>query len=178
VSILSESRVVLSTRSQTACSCKTWSCLRRVTRQQAVKRAIQKKALTSSDGDAGERPVGARAGAAEDVVVLGAARRRAGDLVQLEVRDRDASGRLAGGRAVLVVLLDDDAVLGDAGERDAGVGDVGDGARRAVHGLDPYAVLRVDHLRVCERHVLDRVVVAAAHGADGEAVATVAVQVL
>ena len=38
-----------------------------------------------------------------------------------EVGDRDAVGRSAGGRAVLVVLLNDNAVLGDAAELDVRV---------------------------------------------------------
>jgi hypothetical protein len=119
----------------------------------------------------------ARARAAENVVVLGAAGDGAGNLVELEVLDGDAVRGLAGGRAVLVVLLDVNAVLGDVGELDVRVGDVRDRAGRAIDSLDAHAVLGVEHLRVDEGDVLHDVIAAAANGADGEAMATITVQV-
>lgn len=65
---------------------------------------------------------------------------RAGDAtrntVDGETGDGDAGGGCTGRTAVLVVLLDDDAVFGDAGEGDALVGYAGDGAGGTVDGLD------------------------------------------
>ena len=55
------------------------------------------------------------------------ARQRTGDALDVldgETGDRDAGGGGASGRAVLVVLLDQDSVLGDVLEGDALVGDV------------------------------------------------------
>ena len=50
--------------------------------------------------------------------------------------NRDAGGGCAGRAAVLIVLLNDDAVFGDAGEGNALVGYAGDGAGGSVDGLD------------------------------------------
>lgn len=65
---------------------------------------------------------------------------RAGDAtrntIDGEIGDGDAGGGCTGRTAVLVVLLDDDAVFGDAGEGDALVGYAGDGAGGTVDGLD------------------------------------------
>ena len=124
----------------------------------------------AGDGVAGPLPVGAGALAAEDVGLNSLAGDGALDAGDGEVGDGDAGGGVACGRAVLVVLLDDDAVLGDVGQRDVLVGDVGDGACRAVHGLDADAVVRVGDLRILDDYALDCVVGAAANGSNGEAV--------
>lgn len=78
----------------------------------------------------------------------------------------------------VVVLLNEDAVLGDLGEGDVGVGDLVDLAGGVLHGLDADAVGGVGDLGVEELHVVDDVVVAAADTADGETVSAVAVTVL
>lgn len=124
----------------------------------------------AGDGVAGPLPVGAGALAAEDVGLDGLGGDGALDAGDGEVGDGHAGGGVAGGRAVLVVLLDHDAVLGDVGQGDVLVGDVGDGAGRAVHGLDADAVVRVGDLRVLDDYALDDVVRAAADGTDGQAV--------
>lgn len=69
--------------------------------------------LAAGKADARPGPVGAGALATEDVDGDGLGGDRAGDLLDVQAGDGDAGGGLAGGRAVLVVLLDDDAVLGD-----------------------------------------------------------------
>ena len=65
--------------------------------------------------DADTRPLPARAGAltAENVDGSSLGADAALDVVDGQASDRDTGGRLAGGRAVLVVLLDHDTVLGD-----------------------------------------------------------------
>ncbi len=62
------------------------------------------------------------------------------DVAEGEACDRDAAGGCAGGRTVLVILLYDDPVLGDAIEGDVLVCDAGDGASGLVDGLDADAV--------------------------------------
>ena len=58
------------------------------------------------------------------------------DVAHGQTSDGDTVGGGSGRAAVLVVLLNDDAVLGDSRERDVLVGDALDGARGSVYGLD------------------------------------------
>ena len=83
--------------------------------------------------------------------------------------DRNAGGRLPLGP--IVRLLDHDAVLCDAAQRDILVGDALDRSRLAALGFDPHAVFGVDDLGVGEGYFVDLVVAASADGADREAVA-------
>lgn len=124
--------------------------------------------LASSNRDTGPSPVRARVRAAENVNRSGIVSNRASDVLDGEVSDRNAVGGLASWAAVLVVLLDDDAVVGDVGEGDAGVGDVLYAAGGVVDGLDADAVLGVGDGAVGDVDVCDVVVVAATDGADGE----------
>lgn len=89
------------------------------------------------------RPIRARATATQDINISARALHSARNPANREPRNRHARRRRPRRAAVLVVLLDDDAVLGDARQRDVLVGDVLDGARRVVDGLDAHAVLRV-----------------------------------
>ena len=84
-------------------------------------------AVIAATGDVhiSEDKVGAAAVTAEDVVVLAVAH-GTGDVDESDVLDLNAVGRVAGGTAVLVVLLDVDAVVGDAGQGDILVADVVD----------------------------------------------------
>lgn len=92
--------------------------------------------IASSDGNIGPGPVGARSTTAEDIDVRSTRCDGAGDAVDGQVGDRDASGWSARRGTVLVVLLDDDAILGDVLERDVLVGDALHGASGAGDGLD------------------------------------------
>lgn len=58
------------------------------------------------------------------------------DVVDSQIGDGDTAGGGSGRAAVLVILLNDDTVLGDSGESDVLVGDALDGAGGAVDGLD------------------------------------------
>ena len=127
---------------------------------------------SASDLVARPLPVGAGALTAKDVGLNTLGGHGASDAGDLEVGDGDTSGGLAGRRAVLVVLLDDDTVLGDVGEGDVLVGDVGDGASGAGDGLNTDTVVGVGDLGVLDDNVLDGVVGAATDRADGETVAT------
>jgi hypothetical protein len=62
-------------------------------------------------------------------------------IIEHEVLDRDAVRRVAS--RTVVGLVDDDAVVSDARERDIFVGHAGYGAGVAGDGLDAHAVLRV-----------------------------------
>lgn len=92
--------------------------------------------LPSSDRHSGPFPVAARAFATEDVDRSRSRCYRASDLAHSEAGDRNASRRCTGGRAILVVLLDNDSVLRDIAERYAAVGDALHGSSGAVYGLD------------------------------------------
>lgn len=128
---------------------------------------------TASDAVVGPGPV--LAVGAKDVDVGAARLDGADNLVDGEVGDGDASGGSASGAAILVVLLNDDSVLGNVGQRDVVVLDVGDGASSARNGLDAHAVVRVGDLGVEDANRLDDVVGAAADGANRDAVAAAAV---
>ena len=130
--------------------------------------------LAARDAHVLPGPARARAARAQDIDIRGRAGDCSCDPVQSEVRDRDAVRRGAGRAAVLVVLLDDDAVDGDAAELDVAVDDAGDGAGRAVDGLDADPVLAVADGAVFDRDVRDGVVGAAADGAEAQAVAATA----
>lgn len=129
------------------------------------------RVVATGQVNAGPGPVGAAALAAENVDGGGVGVDGAGDAVHGQALDGDVVGGLAGGPAVLVVLLDDDALLVDVGELDVRVGDVGHVAGLVDDGLDADAVVRVGDGRVGDGHVGDGVVVAAADGADGDTVA-------
>jgi hypothetical protein len=74
--------------------------------------------LTTRDTDARPSPAGASTRSAKNVNVRGRAIYCSMNIAERQTRDRHTVGRCACGRAVLVILLDDDAVLADAGERD------------------------------------------------------------
>lgn len=114
--------------------------------------------LSTSDTVARPLPARARALAAKQVDV--GARRSDGalDAGDSKVGDWDASGGGTGRAAVLVVLLNDDTVLGDVAQGDAAVGDAGDLAGSAGDRLDTDAVVRVADLAVRNEHSVDGVV--------------------
>ena len=130
--------------------------------------------LATSDAVAGPSPLGARPLAAEDVHLCRALGHRASDTADCQVRDGNTSRRSTGRATVLVVLLDDNTILGDVGQGDTLVLDIRNRARRVVHRLDAHAIVRVGDGAVENAHRLDRVVGPAADGADREAVAAAA----
>lgn len=131
--------------------------------------------LATAYRDTRPLPVGAGTLGAENVDGNGLGGNRTLDVRDSKTSDRDAVSRLASRRAVFVVLLDDDALLGDVLESDALVLDVLDTAGLAGNSLDADAVVGVDDLGVGDGHAVDDVVVAAADGADGQAMAAGAV---
>lgn len=82
------------------------------------------RCLSSSEGDAGPGPVGAGSLAAEDVDSACGGGDGSCDAGDGEASDGDTGGWLARWGAVLVILLDDDTVLGDVGEDDILVCDI------------------------------------------------------
>jgi hypothetical protein len=126
--------------------------------------------LSTSDGVTRPSPVGARSLTAKYVVVETLSSNGTLDVLDGKTGDRDTSGGLAGRRAVQVVLLDDDTVLGDVLEGDVLVGDTGDGTSGARDGLNADTVVGVDDGGVGDDDVLDDIVGAAADGADGDTV--------
>lgn len=94
----------------------------------------------------------------------------------MEAVDSDVGdGQVAGGVAVqvatVVVLLDQDTVLGDVLQGDVRVGDAADLARLVLLGLDADTVVGVLDGALGESHAGDGVDVTATDGADGETVA-------
>lgn len=100
--------------------------------------------LAASDAVTSPGPVLARR--AEDVYVGTGGLDGAGNLVDGHIGDGDAGCRGAGRAAVLVVLLDNNTVLGNVGKSDAVILDVGDGSSGTRHGLDANTVVRVGDL--------------------------------
>jgi hypothetical protein len=80
--------------------------------------------LTTRNADTRPLPVRASTLGAENVDRDSLGSDAAGDIVNGKTSDRDAGGGGAGGRAVLVVLLDQNSGLGDVLEGDSLVGDV------------------------------------------------------
>lgn len=99
---------------------------------------------TSSNGNLLEVEVAALG--AENINALSALLGHATvDVVQVDIGDGGSTAGLASRTVVGVVLLDDDAVVGDAGHGGVRVGDVVDlAAGRVGIGLDANCVRRVD----------------------------------
>lgn len=130
--------------------------------------------LATSNRDTLPRPPGTSALSAKNVNIRSGRGNRARHSVDNQAGDWDTSGWCSGRRSVLVILLDDDTVLGDGGQCDVLVGDALDGSRGVVDGLDTHAVLGVLDGGGGDGDGVDDVVVTAADGTDGETVATVA----
>lgn len=126
--------------------------------------------LTTSDVNTRPGPVRASTGRAEDVDLVSTIGNITSDVLNGEVGDRDTIGRSTSGRTVLVILLDNDTVVGDVGEGDAGVGDVGDFTGSVVDGFDADTVGAVLDSAVFDGDAGDGVVVTAADGANGDTV--------
>jgi hypothetical protein len=126
--------------------------------------------LSTSDAVARPGPVGAATLTAKDVDVSTLGGDSTLDVLNSEASNRDTGSGLASGGAVLVVLLDDDTILGDVLESDVLVGNARDGTSGARDGLDADTVVRVDNSVVRDDDVLDYVVAATTNGADGDTV--------
>jgi hypothetical protein len=98
--------------------------------------------LSTGDINTFPSPAGAAAATAQNVNISSRAADTTGDTIDGKTGNGDAGGGCTGRTAVLVVLLDDDAVFGDAGECDVLVGYAGDGAGGAIDGFDTDAYLR------------------------------------
>lgn len=133
------------------------------------------RSLATSDLVASPGPILSRSAENVDVGTLGD--NITNDVGDGDVGDGNARSGLTGGRAVLVILLDDDAVLADVLEGDMVVDDVGHGAGGARDGLDANTVVGVGNDRVQDADLLDDVILAATNRADRDAVTTGAVTV-
>lgn len=144
-----------------------YSHLARQTRRHILTLAAR---ITTSDRHTRPSPVRAATITAENIDPSCIALNGTSNVFHSQVSDWHTGRRVASGATVLVVLLEDDAIVGDAGENDVGKAHTRDRAGRAGDGLDANTVCRVRHRRVRDSHVLDGVVVAAAHGADRQTV--------
>ena len=91
--------------------------------------------------------------------------------LQLDIRNSDTVRGLTRRLAILVILLDNDAVIGDAGHNNVRVRDLRHGTSGTRDGLNSDGVLGIAHGGVLDSDVLDNVVGAAADRTDGETVA-------
>jgi hypothetical protein len=133
--------------------------------------------LATCDADARPRPAGTSTRGTKDINICSATLDCALNVAECQTCDRHTIRRRACGRAVLVVLLDNDAVLADVRERDVFVSHSGNRAGRFVDGLYAHAVLGVGNSRGGDGDILYGVVASATDGADREAVAAGAVAV-
>lgn len=131
------------------------------------------RGLSTSDLVVGPGPV--LAAGAKDVDISSTGLDSAGDLVDGDVGDGDTGSGSSSGRTVLVILLNDDTVLGDVGESDGVVLDIGNGTGSARNGLDADTVVGVGDGGVEDANCLDGVVRASTNGSDGETVTAAAV---
>lgn len=131
------------------------------------------RGLSTSDLVVGPGPV--LAAGAKDVDISSAGLDSSSDLVDGDVGDGDTRSGGTSGRAVLVILLNDDTVLGDVGESDGVVLDIGNGTGSARNGLDADTVVGVGNGRVEDADCLDGVVRASTNGSNGKTVTTTAV---
>jgi hypothetical protein len=140
-----------------------------------VARPLPAGASTRGAKDVG---VGARAGNTDSVISHGKTSDWDTSGGLREIKLAEFCGRvgystyLASGGAILVVLLNNNTVLGDSGENISRVSDAGDFASGTVDSLNTETVLRVGDLVVQELDVGDSVIVATADGSDRETVAT------
>lgn len=86
----------------------------------------------------------------KNIIILRTPRRRAGDVLEQQVRDDDAVGWVTGWAAVQVVLLHVDAVDGDVADGDVAVRDIRDETCGVEIRLDACAGLGVEDLAVGE----------------------------
>lgn len=100
------------------------------------------------------------------------------DVVERQSSDGNAGARSAVKVTTVVVLLEEDTILGDVGESDILVGDFVDLSGLGTERLDAHAVGGLGDLAVGEGHGVNGVVIAAANGADGQTVAARAKAVL
>jgi len=112
-------------------------------------------------------PARARSLSAKDIGINTLSSNCSSNTADSQTRDRDTGSRGAGGGTVLVILFDDNAILGDVGEFDVLVGDVADLSSCARDCLDADAVVGVGDGGGLNYHTTDSVVGATADGADG-----------
>lgn len=116
-------------------------------------------------------PVATAVFGAQDVNLHRIVLERAGDTIHGKTSDWHTIRCGTRGRAILVVLLDHDAVIGNTRKSDVRKGHIANRTGSIIYRLDTDSVGRVAHGRVGDSHVLHGVVIAIADGADREAVA-------
>lgn len=141
----------------------------RLTRSTARNTLTITATLTTSDVNTTPSPITARS--AKDVNLFGIRVHRSSNAIESDISNRDARSGFSSRRSVFVILLDNDAIVRDAGNLVVGVSDILDGTGGVVDGLDAEAVGGVCDGVAGDDDVGDVVVVAAADTADRNAVA-------
>lgn len=127
--------------------------------------------LSPSDLHIVPSPVRAATRSAKKIDISSLTIHSTSNALQLHVLNSDTVRGLSRRLTILVILLDNDAIIGDAGHDNVGVCDLRDGTCSTRDGLNSDGVLGVAHGGVFDGDVLDDVVGAVADRADGEAVA-------
>lgn len=128
--------------------------------------------LATSEVNVLPGPVTAAIVTTQDVHLDSVALDGASDTIDSHILDSDTVRWVTGRGTILVVLLDNNTVVGDAGESDVGESDVGDGTSGIVNSLDTDTVLGVADSGRGEGDVLDSVVATATNGSNGQTVST------
>lgn len=131
--------------------------------------------VSSLEADVVEGEIRARSFAAKDVILLRLTRHSAVDILHRNVLDDDTVGRFARWPSIQVILLDINAIRVDVRHLDVAVGNTGNVTCSLGVGFDTRAVRVVQDFAVFEQDVGDVVVGFAAHAADAEPVATIAI---
>jgi hypothetical protein len=100
--------------------------------------------LSTSEANALPSPVGAATATTEDIDISSRAADATGNTIDSKPSNGNTSGGNTGRRTVLIVLLDDNAVVSDVGECDVLVSNTGDGAGGARDGFDTDTLLRTE----------------------------------
>lgn len=125
----------------------------------------------ASQTDIAPSPIRTAIFGAQDIHLHRIILERTGDAIHGETGDWHTVGWGARGRAILIVLLDHDAVIGDTRESDVRKGHIADRTSSIIDCLDANSIRRVTHGGVGDSYVFHSVIVAVAHRADGETVA-------
>lgn len=133
---------------------------------------------STTDIDIVDGNVAAAARSAKNVIVPSLIRSSTGNVSDGDVGNVHASGRIASGAAIEVVLLDINTIYRDILNADVLKQDVVDRAGGVLVGLNAGTVFRIQYDRIAENHVGYVIVGLSTDRTDGQAVTAVAVHVV
>ena len=114
--------------------------------------------LTTSNAISSPNPVRAATLSAKNIDRRGLRSNSTLHIRHSQIGDRDTSGRGTGGRAILIVLLNDDTILCDAGKCDILIRNIINGTGCIIYRLDADTILRVRDGAILNDDAIDGVV--------------------